>query len=293
MPAPGRSAIFLSLVLALNGCDDAAEQFEFGGYRYSTDAVVQWALPSRLREISGLTLDPDGRLFAHADEAAEISELDYRNGRVIRSFTLGSPPTAGDYEGIAWVEGRLYLVTSDGRLLTAEVGDDGAAMPFEQIDTGLGARCEIEGLAYHDEAHGLRLPCKVIREGRKKRTLVLTWSLEAQGAGAAGELEVVWPPDESANADRATAGDGGGRQRRLHLSGLTRARGNGNWLAVAARDDALVEFADSGEVVRAFVIPGAQGHPQMEGIAVTSDGDLIIADDGGNGRGRLSVYAAQ
>jgi hypothetical protein len=282
------------LALAAAGYVQAADTFELGGYRYSTDRMIQWGLPKKLREISGLALDPKGRLFAHDDEIAAIYQIDYRDGKIIKGFALGSPPLKGDFEGIAWVEGKLYLVTSDGDLLVADEGADGAHVPYQRHVTGLGQRCEIEGLDYDAPARLLRLACKTIREpGSKNRTLILAWSIDTESPAPEHDLELSWPRPEDVTAGSAQLiGDGGGTRRRLRLSGIARATGNDNWIAVSARQNALIEFAPDGAVLRAFQIPRAHNHPQMEGIAVTPDGTLIIADDAKKERGRLSVYAA-
>ena len=290
------------LLLAASGCTEpdgstragAAEGFEFGGYRFSPDRLIQWALPKGLREISGLTLDPAGRLFAHDDERAVIYQVDYQIGKVVKAFALGNPAVKADFEAIAWAEGKLYLVSSDGDLLITAEGDDGAYLAYQRVATGLGARCEIEGLHYDASQRLLHFACKTLREpGRKKRTLILAWSPDTALPVPQRDIEVIWPADaEAADSGPELLGDGSGPQRRLHLSGLTWSPRAGHWLAVAHRQRALVEFTAEGALVRAFRIPTADLHPQMEGIALTPDGMLIIADEGGKGRGRLSVYAA-
>ncbi|MFU8815091.1 MAG: SdiA-regulated domain-containing protein [Pseudomonadales bacterium] len=311
--APGRwSAIgaVLTLLLAISGCIEASEtpsatphgsaatqqSFELGGYRYFPARATQWALPGKgLREVSGLTLDPEGRLFAHDDELAVIYQLDYQNHEVVKAFALGDPPVKGDFEGIAWAEGQLYLVTSDGDLLVSDEGEHGEYLPYQRHVTRLGQRCEVEGLHYDAPQRLLRLACKTIREpGSKKRTLVLAWSLDTASPAPEHDLELLWPePAEAAAAGaEGLLGDGSGPRRRLHLSGITWSPRAGNWIAVAHRQRALVEFAPDGTLVRAFQIPNTHLHPQMEGIALTADGTLIIADEGGKGRGRLSVYPA-
>jgi hypothetical protein len=75
---------------------------------------MQWKLPKRLKEISGLALTPDERLLAITDEQAVVYELDYAEGRVIKSFWLGDPIVRGDFEGIAVLEDTVWLLTSDG-----------------------------------------------------------------------------------------------------------------------------------------------------------------------------------
>jgi uncharacterized protein YjiK len=293
IPSACRPAAWGLVLLAATGCARAEQTFELGGYQYSTARLVQWALPNRLQEISGLTLDSQDRLFAHADETAVIYQLDYHHGRIIKAFALGSPPVKGDFEGITWAAGQLYLTTSDGDLFVADEGQDGAFVPFQRHVTGFGARCEIEGLSHDAALRLLRFACKNLREpGRKNRTLVLAWSLDTGRPAPEHDLSLRWPPDAGDGAAEPLLGTGSGSQRRLRLTGLTQSTGNGNWLAVASRQNVLVEFDPGGAVLRAFPIPHPEHHPQMEGIAITAAGTLIIADEGGTGRGRLSVYTA-
>ena len=57
------------------------------------EPIARWLLPPELAEISGLALTPDGRLFAHNDETARITEIDYRRGTVIKHFSVGRAVT--------------------------------------------------------------------------------------------------------------------------------------------------------------------------------------------------------
>ena len=54
-----------------------------------------------MREISGLTLTDDDRLFGIADEEAIVYELDSTEGRLVKTFALGDPVVLGDFEGLA------------------------------------------------------------------------------------------------------------------------------------------------------------------------------------------------
>lgn len=272
----GRLLAWLLLLSA--GCADTPAPFAIGGYQYPANGLTQWALPETLQEISGLALGPQGRLFAHSDEAAVIYELDHRSGRILKRFALGDPPRPGDYEGIAWADGLLYLMTSEGDLLVAPEPAHGAHTAFRLHDTGLGRRCEIEGLDFDAPRRLLLVACKRPREAALKDKLaVLAWSLDRLAPAPEHDLIVTWKgPD--------------GRDE-LHPSGLTRSPVSGNLLLVAARQHALVEVSPRGEVVAVVRLRDRRQHPQMEGITVTPSGDLLIADEGDGGQGRLSVYA--
>ena len=67
---------------------------------------------------------------------------------------------------------------------------------------------------------------------------------------------------------------------------------NGNLVLVAARQQAMLEATMAGEIVNVFMLPMERYHRQPEGIALFADGTLLLADEGGNKRGRLGVYRA-
>jgi len=271
------AALLLSLAVAA-GCSEEDGSFTLSGHRYTGESLTQWALPRGLQEVSGLALDPAGRLFAHADEAAIIFELDYRDGRALKRFALGTPPLTGDFEGIAWVDNRLYLVTSEGDLLAAPEGADGEHVAYELHRTGLGRRCEIEGLDYDPDRRVLLMACKTAREKALKRQIaVLAWSVERRAP--APEHDVVVPWEQA----RGSSGP-------FHPSGLTRSPSDGHLILAAARQRALIELAADGSLVQPFPLPDPEAHPQLEGIVMTLAGELIVADEGQSRRGRLGVY---
>ena len=260
----------------LAGCSQPPAAFELDGRRYPSDGLTQWALPAALREVSGLTLDDQGRLFAHGDEAAVVHHVDYRQGLVVKTFAFGRPPVAGDFEGIAWAGREIWLVTSDGDLLAGTEGANGEHVAYRRHRTGFGRRCEIEGLEYDRRRALLLMPCKTARQPELRgRIAVLAWSPGAQAPAPDADLLVVWPADRG----------------ELNLSGLAQTP-SGRLIAVAARQRALVELTTEGSLLAAFPIPAAERHRQMEGIAIGAAGELIIADEGAGKRGRLSVYAA-
>jgi uncharacterized protein YjiK len=59
---------------------------------------------------------------------------------------------------------------------------------------------------------------------------------------------------------------------------------------VASRQQALIELTEDGDLVSARNMPLTNRHRQAEGIELTSDGRLLIADEGGTHKARLAVY---
>ena len=193
-------------------------------------------LPRRLREISGLATTADHRLLAHNDEAGIVFEIDARDGSVVKEFQLADvgDPVADDFEGIAVAEGRIYLVTSAGRLYECREGADGASVLFRVYATGAGRDCEIEGLAYDEGRRELVLMCK-----------------NARSDDLLGELAMFrWSIDEKALRERTVVPVGDFARRiganRFQPSGVERHPVSGNWFVVAARQAAIAEVTPEG-----------------------------------------------
>jgi uncharacterized protein YjiK len=272
----------LGFLLLTAGCDPQDETFDLGGYRFGTESFQQWKLPKSLKEISGLAATADGRLFAHADEQASIYQIDYRDGKLVKSFSLGSSadakPVKGDFEGIALRDSELYLVTSNGILYRTQIGGDGSTMPYQTFNSGAGSLCEVEGLAYHQHTDTLLIACKKVRDDDfKNQLVVLQWSPQTRRL----EREMTVLISEEA---------AGGR---FSTSGIAVSPRNGNMILVAARQKKVLEAKLTGEVVTVFSLHLDSYHRQAEGIEMLSNGTLILADEGGKKRGRLGTYRAR
>jgi uncharacterized protein YjiK len=241
-------------------------QEKFGG------AVARWIMPDELKEISGLTLTSDGRLFGHGDEHAHVFEIDYRRGRVVKEFTLAEKGQAvkGDFEGITMTpEGRMFLLSSDAKIYEFKEGADSANVAFTVYDTGLKDDCEFEGIAFEKTLDALLLACKKIKNKKfKDSVVVFRWKLTGDPSPAArlSHLSV-------ATADAIGANDWDG----LHPSDITVDPFDGNYVLVASREKAILEITPAGKVVFSRPLPGE--HDQAEGIAITKDSLLIISDE--------------
>lgn len=249
-------------------------------YPLTAESSAQWRLPDKLNEISGLALTDDARLLAITDESAIVYELDYTEGRLVKAYALGEPTERGDFEGIAWFEGRVWLVTSKGKIYESTEGEDGERVSFEAFETGIGKSCELEGLAYRESDSMLLVLCKKIRKKSNLESLaIFAWSTTTREL--VEEKTIAMPDREIAKALRLT---------RLNPSGIAIDERSGNLLIVAARQHALVELDADGGFVSARVLPLTARHPQAEGIEILPSGDLLIADEGGGHRARLALY---
>ncbi len=265
----------------LLAASNSTGKFDIGKFSLGEDSLRQWKLPKNLKEISGLAMTPDDRLFAVDDEQAVIYEIDYQQGKTIKSFGLGSPITRGDFEGIAYLDGKFYLVTSHGLVYVAAEGSDGERVDFDVYQTGLGRFCEIEGLASDDRSGSLLLACKKSRGKTKDgKFSIFVWS-PATGR-VLHDREIAIPEDEIANRIG---------KKNIRPSAIAVDPESGNLFGIAGPQRAIFELTPNGELIDAIILPLADRHRQPEGIEITSSGKLIIADEGGKKKARLGVYS--
>ena len=234
-------------------------------------------LPGGLDEISGLAITADGTLLAHDDERARIYELDAQTAEVLRRYELGDGGIRADYEGIAVIDDVRFLVTSQGTFFRFRDGADRGNVPFEAKVTELRRRCEVEGLA--TKGRELLVACKQsYRELESDQTVVYGFDTDRMELDTVPRYTVSW------DAVRAAGGP-----RRFFASGIEVHPGTGHLVLIAARQGALLELDGRGRLVAALRFDEDR-HPQSEGIALTADGSLYIADEGSGGDARLTRY---
>jgi uncharacterized protein YjiK len=236
----------------------------------------QSVLPLALQEISGLAATGDGRLFAHGDERSVVVQVAPCDGTVVKAFSLGRPPVRGDFEGIAIAGERFFLITSTGILYETREGANGSAMPFTVLDTGFGATCEIEGLAYDPTDRTLLTGCKEpLSRALRGNVSLFRWSIDRRAPAASGRLGIP------------LAGFNGSKG--FSPAGVEYDPRSGHYLVVAGRQRQLAEVTAQGVIVAVRALE-RERHQQPEGLALLGDTLLVVADEGGAGRARMTCY---
>lgn len=245
----------------------------------STEPIARWMLPPVLSEISGLTLTRDGRLLSHGDETAQISEIDFKRGVIVKHFLVGDKPLTDDFEGIARVDDRLFLMTSAGRLYEFTEGENKAQVAYTRHDADLTKECELEGIAYDSVTTSFLLPCKVMNAAELKgRLVIFRWHVDSLSTPPTSKLSVPLTSVIGSEAwDDFAASD------------ITVDPKTGNYVLVSAQQKGLIVITPSGEPVSARTLHDM--HNQVEGVAITSDGVLILSDEIGTTKpAALTMY---
>jgi uncharacterized protein YjiK len=247
----------------------------------ATKPVARWIMPVDLAELSGFALLPNGRLLAHGDEHAKIYEVDYRRGTVVKEFTLGKPAVKGDFEAIATVDDRLYLLDSNGTLYEFHEGKNGEHVEYSTHDTKLGKECEFEGLAYDPAITSLLLACKHVHEKRfKTDVLIYRWPVAKDEQGERKIAELAVPLSSIPKAVL--------KKGEFHPSDIAIDPITGNYVILSSLERAIVSITPAGQVVSARALPGE--HDQAEALAITKDSILIIGDEAARKPAVITLY---
>ncbi len=249
-----------------------------------TNPGTTFRLPTGLKEISGLETSANNTVFCHGDEYAIVYEVDIRTGSPLRVFAMGDPTVKADFEGIALLGERIYLVTSQGRIYEATIGDHKTRARFNSFDTGIGDYCEVEGLSpantgSADTSDELLILCKTPHDKNlTDHILIFRWNPNDRIVASNPAVSV--PID---NISELSDFDS------IHPSGIAVDRRTGHILIVAARERLVIELLTTGEIIAVKTLP-AGVHAQSEGITVLENGSLVIADESGRNPAQISVY---
>ena len=277
---PAKAAVPDSVIMAQREASFNKNLAERDTSTQGKKPIARWVMPGTLTEISGLALTSDGRLLAHNDEQGRVTELDYRRGAVVKRFLVGSPPIRGDFEGITVTPNGIILLSSSGRLYEFAEGKDAAEVPYTVHDPHLAGECEFEGVAYEAASNSVVMACKNTRKKSLDGFLVL-YRWKRTGGTESDRVTELKVPLKSLI--------GSNKWKTLHPTDLTIDPASGNYVMVAAPEEALIEITPKGEVVFARSLPGR--HPQAEGVAITKDGVLIVGDEGGKkGAAVITLY---
>lgn len=249
-------------------------------YDISGDSPKIVELPQDLIEISGITFTDDERLFAQGDEDGDVFQVDYNTGKIIKKFSLGNLLVIkGDFEDIAFVKDRFFMLESKGKLYEFKEGEDGRFVDYKTYKTFLNSSNNTEGLCYDPETNALLLACKDSPgKDYKKEKAVYSFSL--------GEMILDETPRFLiSNKDIKNNSEEG----KFNPSGIARHPLTGTFFIIAARGNTIIELSKDGRVLNQKDLPESV-HRQAEGIAFKKDGTLFISNEGRSKSPEIVIY---
>jgi uncharacterized protein YjiK len=251
-------------------------------YNLSAKKPQQFVLPKKLSEASGLAFTSDGRLFSHGDERGVVYQIDYSNGTIIKQFSLGKFGVNEDFEDIAIVGKRFFVVASNGVIFEFAEGENGERVQFKKYETFLSAKNDVEGLVYDPTTNALLLACKGSPgKGYNDFKAIYSFSLKSKELQKKPRflISMTEVTKESVGAEFKPSGIA------LHPKTKT-------FFIIAAHGESIIELSSEGKLLGQQTIhPKANPHP--EGIAFAPDLTLVLCNDGQGKNGSISLYPTQ
>ena len=108
------------------------------------EPTATYKLHYDLQEISGLTYLERNKLGAIEDETGKFYIINVLDGEVEEKIKFGK---GGDYEGLEYDEGTIWVMKSNGEFISFEM-KDGEAMNVQEYESEFTAKNDLEGLGY-------------------------------------------------------------------------------------------------------------------------------------------------
>ena len=230
-------------------------------------------LPPELNEISGLTYYKQGKFLAVQDELGLIYVLDEATGQIDQELKFGKK---GDYEGIALVRNKVYVLRSDGDLY------------YHDLSTGISGKLhnpfakdfEFEGLCYEQSKSRLILSCKSANKSKlDKKMLFYGYDLHMQK----WVEEPIYSIKKKDIEERA-----GFNLKTVKASGIVQHPVSQDFYVVASLGSLLIQLDAQFKLKR--VIPLYDNFNQPEGISINANGDLIISNEAASKKQQATLY---
>jgi uncharacterized protein YjiK len=248
-------------------------------YNFNSAAQQKYFLDNELREISGLALSVDGRLFVHNDEKGVVYELDKENGRIIKKFRIGKETVRGDFEGLAITTRAFYIITSSGKIIEFTEQKNNGYSDYRIFDTGLNSDFDVEGLCYDSETYSLLIACKGIAgKNLKVKKAIYSFSLT--------EKKLLKQPRFLISLDDLK------KKYWVKIfspSGIEIHPSVKTIFVLSSKSKSVLELSRDGNVLD-FRKLNSDFHPQPEGITFLNDRTMVISDEGGDDKAILTFY---
>lgn len=251
-------------------------------------------LPKELLEISALTDVDDHTVACVQDEMATIYLLDLRTGDIIQRIPFGP---AGDMEGLTRVGQEYFALRSDGLMYRLAL-QAGTAVVKDTFRLQLPNR-DLEGLGF-DERRGLVLisPKDFLKGDAQQRDVRLVHAYDPVKKRMLPEPVLsISITDITAQAERKgirvpTRTTKEGRNvnaLKLRFSSVAVDPRTDQYYLLSAVDRTLLVLDRQGELVALEQLDPAL-FPKPEGITFMSSGEMIISNEGKDGRPNLLVF---
>lgn len=251
-------------------------------------------LPAELQEISALTDVDEHTVACVQDEMAMIYLIDLRTGKIVRRIPFGP---AGDMEGLTRVCQEYFALRSDGLMYRLSLLE-GVAVVQDSMRLPLPDR-DLEGLGF-DERRGLVLisPKDFLKGDAHQRDQRLihafdpvtrrllpepVLSLSLADITAQAESKGMQVPRRTTKEGRSV------NALKLRFSSVAVDPITDRYYLLSAVDRTLLVLDRQGALVALEQLP-PKLFPKPEGITFMPSGQMVISNEGKDGRPNLLVF---
>ena len=222
-----------------------------------------YALPSNLKEVSGLTFDKDGNIAMVQDELGSIFIYDIKKKKITKEIKFAKK---GDYEGIEYINDAFYVLRNDGTIFKVTLAGGKEVTKYK--NEFLSGKNDTEGLAYSKKHNGLLILCKESAGndlGKNSKAIYL-FSLDSYTFSSEPVITLklkTFLEDKKA-------------RELFKPSGLTVTKDE-KIIVIDSKSTMMITMNYNGTVIKSKKLKNL---PQPEGICISEDGDLWLSSEG-------------
>lgn len=248
-----------------------------GTLQYNFAVPTQtYKLPKRLKEISGLSLFDEQTIVGVQDEDGILFFYDLQTSKKTGKIKFGHD---GDYEGVEKVGDDVYVLRSDGNLYRIRNLNE-KEPNRKKIKTHLSTKNDTEGLAFDQKNNRLLVVCKEDPgKGMKGNKTRAVYAFDLTEKKLSKKPVFILDKETILNAINHTRGE-------FKPSGIAIHPISGDIYMIDSVGRILLVLSGTGEIKTVSALP-TDLFPQPEGITFLHNGDLVIANEGGHGKGSL------
>lgn len=282
--------------------EEAVILFQAKGYEFPYDLqkpVRKVTLPTKLKEISGISVIKDDVLAAVQDEKGNIYIVDGTTGEISRKIDFAED---GDYEGITLVKKDAWVLKSNGDLFRVKDFLDDLKRKVKKYETPLSKINDMEGIVYDDVNNSLLLAAKgnpyIDKSGGKHKKAIYQYDLKEKKLNKKPEYiidleEIKYFKKYNTMArlgiDLMASLDESKGDVTFQPSGVAIHPVSRNIYVIGAVGDLLIIFHPNGEMLGLIALETYLFN-QPEGICFGENNSLYIANEAGDKKATLLKF---
>lgn len=281
--------ILTTLALLTISCQNQnyATKGKIEGYNLSSpDTCI--VLPKILHEISGQATIDTSTIACIQDEKGILFLYDMTNCRISGEYQFSG---GGDYEDIARVDSTIYILRSDGKIF--EIRNFGSKnLVSESFRTGIPCE-ESEGLCFDNRNNRLLISCKGETQKKYLRNKIAIYSIDIKTKKLSDEPVIAFDLTKVRNlvsgakqSSRLKHKKNNKPEITLKISAISVHPLTGELFMLSAIDYMIYVSTMEG-AIHGFEPLDRKIFNQAEGLAFLPNGDMLITNEGGEGKPTL------